>query len=292
MVEDLPSCSQEMLQPRMEWNLVLKLAKNISKETCNAGIDPHQVVFVGGFATFLHTKQALGDRVVNFWRGTDDVDMVITSRGGTGKILAGLQKSGQYQYVDSAPSHFVDKQTWSLLKNPQGFLPEEARTTDVDVYFLNKNSGNVRFNERTISPYPGKFITEPVELVGLMDGTNESKIAIPTITDLLLMKLDIINLSKNKKLRDKDTNDVLSLLMVAERKGLDGSDLIKNILLHINGKKEKKRVVDELTGVYTNLIQCYRYGNIPVDRKIFLPTIDYIKRSRDGLNSENIGILK
>jgi len=290
MAENLSACSQEMLQPRMEWNLVLKLAKNISKETGDAGIDPHQVVFVGGFATFLHSKQELGNRVVNFWRGTHDVDIVITDRGGTGKILAGLQKAGQYQFVDSAPSHFVNKQTWSLQNKPQGFLSEEARITDVDVYFLNKQSGNVIFNDRQISPYPAKFITEPVKMNSFSYGLNKAQVAIPSIVDCLIMKLDIIKFSD--KLREKDKNDILSLLMVAERKGINETDLLRKTLDNVNGRGVMKKVSKELEGVFTGLIQCYKHGNISPDRKIFLPSEDYVKRSRDRLTSVHLGNIR
>src|SRR4030042_3596120 len=162
MVENLSSCSNEIIQPRMRWNMVFGVAKDISFEAKKTDIDPHNLVFVGGIATFLHAKEVLGNKVVSLWRGTHDVDIVVTERGGIGKILSGLQKSEKYEYIDPAPSHFIDKQTWKVQSKPHGFLADSDRSTDVDIYFLNKESKRVDFNNRGISPYPKNFITEPI----------------------------------------------------------------------------------------------------------------------------------
>ncbi len=290
MTENISFCSPEIVQRRMEWNLVLRLAKDLSEEAKEARIDPHQIVLVGGFATFLHTKEALGNKVVNFWRGTHDVDLVITQRGGTGMLLAGLQESGNYQYIDSARSHFINKQTWNIQNKPKGYLLEKQRDIDIDVYFLDKDRNSVDFNGRFISPYPNNFITEPVNLVNILNDGKINKIAIPSVTDLILMKLDIIKFSA--KLRDKDKNDILSLLMVAEKRGLTGVNILTNTLKNIKGDNDKKLATEELNNLFTSVIQCYKSGKIPLDRKIFLPSEEYIRKSRDVLTSENLGKMK
>jgi hypothetical protein len=263
------------------------VAKNISLEAEKAEIDPHQLVFVGGIAIFLHAKKFLGNKTVNLWRGTDDVDIVVTERGGIGKILAGLQKSDKYEYIDPVPSHFNDKQTWKVQNKPHGFLAEPDRSCDVDIYFLNKDSRNVNFNTRRISPYPNNFITEPVVLRNIAEGFTkykpESLVAVPSILDCLIMKLDVAGSSG--KLRSKDENDILSLFMVAEKQGVNESYLLQRAINNIEGAKKLQIITDELTKTFSGVINCYQNGNISGDRKVFLPSKDYIKESNSSLQS-------
>ncbi|HJX01960.1 MAG TPA: hypothetical protein VJ348_02150 [Candidatus Humimicrobiaceae bacterium] len=280
MVENLPSCSDEIIQPRMQWNLVQAVAKNISQEAEKAEIDPHNLVFVGGFAVFLHAKEALGNKAVNLWRGTHDIDIVVTERGGIGKILSGIQKSDKYEYIDPVQSHFNDKQTWKIQNKPHGYLADPDRSCDVDIYFLNKESRSVDFNNRKISPYPDNFITEPVVLKNITEGFTKSKtlIAVPSILDCLIMKLDVAGSSG--KLRSKDENDILSLFMVAEKQGINESYIIQRAINNIEGAKKLKVITGELTNTFSGVIKCYENGNIASDRKEFLPSKDYIKRSK------------
>jgi len=283
MVENLPSCSGEVIHPRMKWNMVLRLARDVSEESDKAGIDPHQLVFVGGFAAFLHAKEVLGNKAVNIWRGTHDVDVVVTERGGMGKILAGLQKSEKYQYIDPVPSHFVDKQTWKIQAKPHGFLQEKDRCIDVDIYFLNKDTNKVEFNFRKISSYPDNFITQPVILSNLSGGftKDERKIATPSILDCLIMKMDVATIVG--KLRPKDQNDVLSLFMSAEKRGINESDLINGVLNTMDGSKNINKVKNEMKRTFSEVIKCYNKGNIASDRKIFIPSYDYLKRGDNTL---------
>lgn len=289
MVENLPSCSNEIIQPRMRWNMVFKVAKDISLEAEKAEIDPHQLVFVGGIATFLHAKEVLGNKTINLWRGTDDVDIVVTERGGIGKILAGLQKSDKYEFIDPVPSHFIDKQTWKVQSKPHGYLAEPSRSTDVDIYFLNKESKIVDFNIHKISPYPDNFITEPIVLRNIAEGFTDDKslVAIPSLLDCLIMKLDVAGTSG--KLRGKDENDVLSLLMVAEKQGINESFLIKRAINNIEGARKLKIISDQLTKTFSDVINCYQNGKISGDRKVFLPSKDYIKSSKASLDSMGLG---
>jgi hypothetical protein len=284
MVENLTSCSNEIIQPRLRWNMVFGVAKDITLEAEKAEIDPHQLVFVGGIATFLHAKEVLGDKAVNLWRGTVDVDVVVTEKGGIGKILAGLQKSDKYEFIEPVPSHFMDKQTWKVQSKSHGFLAEPDRATDVDIYFLNKDSKNVEFNERKISPYPDNFITEQVVLKKITkDFTKaESLVAIPSLLDCLIMKLDVAG--KSGKLRGKDENDVLTLLMVAEKQGIKEFFLIKRAIENTLGSDKLRKIPHALRNTFSGVINCYQHGNITSDRKVFLPSKDYIKENKAMLD--------
>jgi len=281
MTEILPHCSEKVIQPRMQWNLVNKLAKDISFGAKEGGIEPSQIVFVGGFAAFLHAKMAIGNKAVNKWRGTEDVDMVITERGGTGKILAALQKSNEFQFIDSAPSHFVNKQTWRVQNKPQGYLTEPDRSTDVDVYFLDNKANKVIFNDRKISPYPDKFIANKVELVNFSRGLKKSSIAIPSVEDCLIMKLDVARVSD--KLREKDIYDIISLFTVAEKRGIKESDLLRTIYDN-TPESDRQKIKGELLKIFSGLTKCYQDDPIAVEGRVFLPSNVYVKSCRDVLN--------
>lgn len=274
-------CAVKERQPRMEWYQVLDLARDIADAAESAGIDSKNLVFVGGIAVFLHARNILGNRAVPQWRGTVDVDVVVTERGGVGKLLANLQNSGRYEYIDPLKSHFPDKQAWRVQAWDRGFLPERKRLIDVDIYFPNPGPGRaaIEFNARRIHPFPEPFIREQVESYVITRKGRPIEVAVPSLLDCLIMKLDVAAVSED--FRDKDRMDILTLLMVAEQRGLDGVEILTTAVEATHNSRARRFVLSDLASVTRTAVDCYQKGNFTQEQMLFFPSLGYLKQAAE-----------
>ncbi|OGM78343.1 hypothetical protein A2188_01715 [Candidatus Woesebacteria bacterium RIFOXYA1_FULL_43_9] len=192
-----------------------------------AHIDPHDVIIVGGIAVFHHALSVLGQKAATYWRGTHDIDLVITQRGAAQQIMTVLSnQSGKktIENIEANSSHFSDKDTWTVEVVGNGSLGKSQRRIDIDIYRpKNDEQQTTKFNQRTLGRYPGNFITRPVKMVTIGKSCQSPKAALPCLTDCLILKLDVAALSS--KLRDKDILDVLLLTAISERKGINPRDV-------------------------------------------------------------------
>ena len=276
---DILYCQKEIKQPMMQWNLVLKLTQDIADQASLSGVKAQNLVFLGGIAIYLHSRKALGDKVVNRWRGTHDIDLVVTEKGGAGKILSGIQKSHNYEYIEPLRSHFPDKQTWEIKSQGKGYLNDKERTIDIDVYLTNSATGYTNLNGRQIGAYPDKFISQPVETITTGAKYKTAEVAVPSLLDCLIMKLDVA--ATDGKLRNKDRSDILCLLMINEKQGGDGQQFINQAIDKISGSKKIKPVLAEMESLFTNILNCYRKRKIDPEMTGFIPSEKCLKRCKE-----------
>ena len=278
----------EYRQPRLQWYNVEKVTRDFVKASKEEGIDAHNLVFIGGIATFLHAQNTVGDRVVNRWRGTRDIDVVVLEGGGAGKIGSRLNKEADYESVSSINSHFKDKKTIQIVTHPKGVLPRSERDINIDLYSPDDNSRTLRLNNRILKAYPEPFIKQPIETLDI----KGSKVSLPSILDCLIMKFDVTTVSDH--LRKKDKNDILTLFMVAEntKKGLENSEILENpklllgkLIESYDNNRDRNKVIGELSGIFNGLAECQRKGKIPLDMKIFLPSENYQRVCRETLKT-------
>lgn len=278
----------EYRQPRLQWYMVEKVTRDFVNASKDEGINPNNLVFIGGIATYLHARNTIGNRVVNRWRGTHDVDVVILEAGGAGKIVSRLNKEAGYESVSSTDSPHDDKKTIELVSHPNGSLSRNESDVDIDLYSTEDNSNAVRLNNRILKAYPNPFIKQPVESREL----GGVKISLPSVLDCLIMKLDVATVSD--QLRKKDKNDILTLFMVAEnnKKMPNNSNVIENpkellstLIGSYDSNKDRKKIIGELSGIFNGIAECQRKGKVPLDMKIFIPSENYQRVCREALKT-------
>lgn len=278
-------CEKNNRQPLMQWNLVTSLTNDIAREAEIAGIKPHDLIFIGGIAIYLHALRNIGSKTATRWRGTHDIDLLVMDKGGSGKILTALRGSGKYKYVKSTVSHFTGKKTWEFQFRPKGYLEEEKNRLDLDVYGLEGQTNSIVFNKRTIKPYPHDFIAEPVRLTSISSGLNRHSVAIPSPLDCLIMKLDVACI--DGKLREKDKSDILTLLTISEREGKPATECFRGALFHIYGDRETNLVLTELKDLLSLASKCQRQSGSEMG--IFTPSFDYLQSCLEAIKQMKRG---
>lgn len=278
----------EVRQPRLQWYMVEKVTRDFISASKEEGVNPDNLVFIGGIATYLHAKNTIGSRVVNRWRGTHDVDVVVLEAGGAGKIVSRLIKEAGYKSTSSTKSHIDNKKTITIVTHPNGSLSENESGVDIDLYSTEDKSNNVRLNKRILNAYPKPFIKQPVESLEI----GGAKVSLPSVLDCLIMKFDVVTVSP--ELRKKDKNDILTLFMVSEnnKKGQRGSNVIENpkellrmLIESYDSNRDRKIIISELSSIFNDLAECQRKGKIPLDMKIFLPSDNYQRVCREALKA-------
>jgi hypothetical protein len=259
--------------PMMQWNVVNKLNCDIIEAANETGIEPHNVIIVGGIAIFQHVLETVGNSATTRFRGTHDIDLVVTENGAPQRIIQRLANQvgrGEIRHLEVQPSHFLDKDTWTVEVNGGGFLARKDRLIDVDIYSPKDSRGVVNFNGRTLGQWPRNFITEPVKLTAIRGNCQKSKAALPSLTDCLIMKLDVA--ATSGQFRAKDREDVLSLMAVLEKEGAKPGEVLKtatDYFYRFSSLTAYKRAVTALKSLFSS------QRNSPI-KTGFTPTSPYL----------------
>ncbi|GEM_PF-5925161 len=260
------------IQPRMKWYMVQQTALELVEASKHSGIQPEKMVFIGGFAAFLHLREVVGTKALPRWRGTEDIDIAIFERGGSAKLIKGIERRS----VDKAfeikykHPHFPDKASCEINGKGKGFLDPKQRWVDLDLYSPSEVSHNkIHFNNRVLGGFPDNFITEPVIV--------RENASVPTIADCLILKLDIVNYTSKSDLRLKDKIDILSLLLSGESYGIRVDSLLKSVLSRVD-RFWLGRTKQIFSGV---LSMAKSFEGNPY---VFLPSVQYLKSAKDYLS--------
>lgn len=279
--------TQDTPQPRMEWYLVGRAASGLIRAGERSGINPKDLIYIGGFATYLHLRSVVGDMAVTHWRGTKDVDLMVFERGGGKRLIKGIERRGNYgdAEIKYKQSHFVDKDSFEVVFPTQGYLKEEAAKVDLDVYSPQKDSRYIHMNERQLARFPEPFLSSKVETYVIKDQGHPVEVSVPSIADCMILKLDVVNYSKNNNLRDKDKSDLLTLLYVAEAKGMDATVLIREVFSYIGGAIQSK-TAEQLLGAI-NLIDSKKRQDLKKQGVLlFEPSKTYADAARSFLSKK------
>ncbi len=226
--------NHELFYPRMEWNLIYQTALDIKLTGEKAGIEPRQLVFIGGLSCAFHLRNAFGGYKVVQWRGTNDVDLIVFGSGGPQRLMDAVKSSSQFGGCKNQISHLPDK--WSCQLSTQrgkGFFSDQERTVEVDL-FGQVQSGVVHLNSRNLEP--DKLIYDPPEELEI---GNRVKVMAPSLRDTVILKMDI--LQDAKSLREKDHYDILGCLAVAEKKKIPCLTIASQVLRQMATREQSQR---------------------------------------------------
>ncbi len=151
---------------------------------------------IGGGAVLLHIANTIGIENISSWRGTHDMDIVVT-RFGVRKVL-----SGYYKDFDEYNSlSFTNKKKISLKDR------DASDSVDLDIYIPDKNNklniGDFKLDKRIMGDL------QPIKVLGI-------ETQVPKLHDLLSMKL-YVSKDGDGLPREKDMSDILNLMGCIER---------------------------------------------------------------------------
>lgn len=213
---------------------------------------------IGGGATLLHIANTIGIENIDKWRGTHDMDIVVTNYGVRGTLESFFPKYEEYN------SASIENKKKIEIKDPQA-----QDSVQIDLYFPNHK------NKINIDGYqvPKRIINElkTIKILGI-------KAKVPKLHDLIAMKLKVS--TKNTQLpRKKDMEDIKNLIGCIEKnQGIKeryntNKKLAKYLYNKLNGTSNKlpKRLYDVInyskqnqldyiiTAPSLNLINEYKY---------------------------------
>lgn len=270
----------------MEWYMVHDTAVNLVRSAEQGGIEPQHLVFIGGFAAYFHLRSVLGRQTMFKWRGTHDLDTVIFKKDGAARLIGAARQIGAFKEVTYKKSHLPDKASSTVMTlKGRGYLSPEKRHVEVDLYILNPRTGTVQINNRHLRPHPAQFITEQVQTLPIREedkrkGLPELRVTVPSLVDTIILKLDIIQYSPG--FRDKDDSDVLGLLRVAELKGVEARDVLREALSRIEPMDFWIKTRDELSRLIGS---AQRKASLVRQEAALVPSLRYLTALNEALKN-------
>jgi len=205
----------------LEVNDLIVEMKEILAMAYQSGIPETDIVNIGGATAMLHSNSSQNTtRWSSGWRGTHDLDIVLTFQGGRELFVQTLKEQGVEVSSSRRSGSIRDK--WALeieLGTGKGAF-RQGRILEIDIYTATNNKGDAKINNRTIHAFPHNFITEPVGQFQV----GHTTYTVPSVIDCLALKTDVI-----PQVRDKDRIDINALLFAAENYGIKPEDVVSQL---------------------------------------------------------------
>lgn len=257
----------ESFQPLMEWYFVRQTALDLVRIGQEAGIESKKLVFIGGMACFFHLESAFGKKQLVCWRGTKDIDFLVLGLGGAQRLIKQVKDTPTFDGWRIQKSHLPNKWSFQLfVSGGGGYLPEEKRWVDIDLYGQTETGGIV-LNKRILKT--DQLIYDPPQELNV----GGRRLVVPSLRDTLIFKLDVLSYSPH--LRRKDQFDVLGCLAVAEAENVPLNTLIRQVVDKINTREQFLRTKEALQG----LAKEWRKGSFPENWPV--PSREYLKNLTD-----------
>lgn len=287
------------IQNRFSWYQVNSLLKEVGQTTLELGIEPTDIMHLGGTAHFYWCYQVFGPAAALNFRGVHDMDMVSFDQGGVQRVidrLVGNPSSVAVGYDICRSKSLQDKKCLSLhLRNSND--PGLPKTFDLDIY--ESHNGAIRLNKRSISKHKVVFDT-PVEL-GLQK--QYGSVSVPSLRDGFIIKMDVVDFS-NCGLRPKDMLDILVTLNLCQPMSIDPQSLFNALIEDYHDQEARflqnesiapKQKKTEIEGLRTSLVKkltgLSNVLSIPPCLKdsmdlsnLLIPRGDILKRSLEVVN--------
>ncbi|GEM_PF-6770367 len=183
----------------IEWYPIASLLGSVNSAVREVGLSPDDVINLGGNAVYCWMLYHFGPNSVTSFRGTHDLDFLISDDGKFDYVLDSLRDTGKVRsYEKRSSPGLEDKVTYEVIA--PAFLGF-TMGLGVDVYM--PSSTGARLNRRHL--YRDVVIREaPVDL---------GFATVPSLFDIFLMKMDIC-LDSHSGLRDKDRSDIATLAVI------------------------------------------------------------------------------
>ncbi len=172
------------------------LAMYHNMECC--GCNPADLLVVGGYSVLPWVVKHTSEGQIREWRGSHDADVVIRSRDLEGAVLRNYLVTGNSRSL-SVPNKKVV------------ILEENGETCEVDLYIPPRNSEPFRLASFVVDDIVWTN-AQRIEVFGI-------GVYVPSVIDILRMKTNIKS-GETGLPREKDINDIITMLGVAEREGI------------------------------------------------------------------------
>lgn len=152
---------------------------------------------IGGGATLLHIANTIGIENISSWRGTHDMDIIVTNYGVRGALESFFSEYEEYNS--------------SSIKNKKKIEIKDPTAKDkvqLDLYLPTKNQKNINIDGTIISSRMLKEL-KTINVLGI-------KTRVPKLHDLLAMKINI-STEETGLPRSKDMSDIINLIGCIER---------------------------------------------------------------------------
>jgi hypothetical protein len=199
----------------------LRYAMAAGHSLMDAGLEDG-MMFVGGLGVLGNLVNHYGLSVIDKWRGTSDIDLVLRNRSYNSlieNIVDSLDFSGK---SNSIPN----KKSIKGYSSSYEGVPLES--TVIDVYIPSRFNNSINIEE-----------------IGINSETWDKKkkvdfygIPLNFLDPLTLLNMKLVAAGSSSSPRDQDVQDIFSLLSVMEGEGISGRKL-KNSLSHYICRKNK-----------------------------------------------------
>lgn len=264
--------ASEIKLGQLESYEVLREVRDITEAGVSTGISPQHIVHIGGIAVVVHTCRASGQASYSInWRGTEDVDIAVTTQNGPERLSGALQARGVVVHHQGKSWSIEDKYSVETNRSSVKGAFRFDRKLEIDLYGPD-NKGQVKINDRKIYGYPDVFILDQVEF-GNSNCTGE--LTVPSLADTLILKLDIL---ANQTIRPKDLVDISSLLYSAEQYGQSAEAVVARVKCayparYILDNTWEKRICPGILGIIRQRNNYRKLGFVPVATDGFLDQV-------------------
>ncbi len=241
----------------LEWYPVARLLDSINSTARSGGLRPEDIINLGGNAVYCWMSYYLGPNSVTNFRGTHDLDFLVSNKGLFDYVLDSLKDSGGVKkYENRSAIGLEDKYSYDVIAPAiLGF----SGGLEIDVYA--PSSDGVRFNRRVLSN--SMVVREvPVDL---------GFATVPSLFDLFLLKMDIC-LDSRSGLRGQDGVDIAAIAVMA---GNDFPGFIKGMI------KDSCNSGVSIKNIRVQLDELYKlFKSLSAQDSSYKPILEEIKQER------------
>lgn len=237
------------LQERYDWYKVNSLLIEMERVGVELGLRPEDLVHIGGTAVFYHAYHAFGPKALPNFRGTHDMDIISFSQGSLQRVLDRIMKDSNslVREYHISRSHLPGKRTIHVTLDKSND-PGGLSAFDIDYYEFTGRT--VTFNDRQITKT--RIVLDPperLELQTLNPQRDRGLVAVPSLRDSFIIKMDIVDYSR-LGLRSKDKLDVLTIFAICKTLGHDYNYLLE-ALVQTSSKDSVNLKLTELEKLFT-----------------------------------------
>lgn len=251
-------------QERFDWYKVNNLLLDMGRTSAVLGMEPQDLVHMGGSATFYRLYQAFGPMVVSHFRGTHDIDIMSFSRGAVQRVLDVMKADEKFPIKSYTVGHaFNLPNKRSIYIDLGQNLPGSSTGFEIDIYEPERDA--ITFNHRVMSR--NQIILDPPEqlkLSTLNPRADRGLVSVPSLRDSFVIKMDIMDYSLSG-LRLKDRIDVLATLSVCKAIGYDFRELLDAVVDTSPVEPALRRLL-ELEKLFSNPVRAV--GKVNLDNPL------------------------
>jgi hypothetical protein len=236
---------------RFNWYRLNRFLLELGKASENLKLSEANIIHIGGTALFYRAYQTFGPLAMVHFRGTHDMDIVSFSQGTINNVLDLLKSQPNSlvkEYTANFSTSLPNKRTFQikLSKSPGKNDKNELDLTKfsgiaflglleeikLDVYEPDKNQA-IKLNNRLLTT--DKLIFDPPEKLSLPN--RYGCVSVPSLVDYFILKMDIVDYSESG-LRPKDKLDILVLVSICKRSGIEFGTLLEKMIKAGASKQE------------------------------------------------------